>query len=206
MKKTYNPIFYAILAASALVASLALAQDKTETPAKPELKPEEVMKKMAAAGAPGAAHKALEALVGEWTAEVKCWMDPKGEPMLSKATAKASWMLDGRFVREEFKGEMMGKPFIGVSLTGYDNMKQKYTSVWVDDMSTGILTSMGTMEGDGKVLTLTGKMDCAMTDEKDVTIKQVLRILSADKHVFEMHDPRLGEKSKTMEITYTRSN
>ena len=47
-------------------------------------------------------------------------------------------------------------------------------------------------------------MDCPMTGEKDMPVKQVLRIISPDKHVFEMHDPRKGEKSKTMEITYTR--
>ena len=35
-------------------------------------------------------------------------------------------------------------------------------------------------------------------------MKQVLLIVSQDKHVFEMHDPTKGSDSKTMEITYTR--
>ena len=35
-------------------------------------------------------------------------------------------------------------------------------------------------------------------------MKQVVRIISQNQHILEMHDPRLGDKFKTMEITYTR--
>jgi hypothetical protein len=64
--------------------------------------------------------------------------------------------------------------------------------------------SYGTASDDKKTMTFEGKMDCPMTDEKDMPFKHVLKIESNDKHVFEMHDPRLGDNSKTMEITYTR--
>jgi hypothetical protein len=113
-------------------------------------------------------------------------------------------MFDGRFVREEFKGEFMGQPFIGVSFTGYDNIRQKYNSVWIDDMSTTMVTSEGTSSADGKAITFEGTYSCAMTGESHKASKQIIRILSHDKHVFEMHDPTLGDKSKTLEITYTR--
>ncbi len=91
-----------------------------------------------------------------------------------------------------------------MSLTGYDNQKEKYNTVWVDDMSTAILTSEGTAENGAKVLTFMGKMDCPATGEKDMPIKQVLRIISPNKRVFEMHDVSKGGDNKTMEITYTR--
>jgi hypothetical protein len=42
-----------------------------------------------------------------------------------------------------------------------------------------------------------------MSGEKHKACKQVFRILSRDKHVFEMYDPAQGD-AKTMEITYTR--
>jgi hypothetical protein len=54
------------------------------------------------------------------------------------------------------------------------------------------------------VITFAGKADCAITGEKDVEMKQVVRLIDKDKHVFEMHDTRRGENSKVMEITYTR--
>jgi hypothetical protein len=71
-------------------------------------------------------------------------------------------------------------------------------------MHTSIFTSEGEVGSGQKVLTLEGKYHCPITGEKNKPMIQVIRILSPDKHVFEMHDPSLGEHSKTMEITYTR--
>ena len=160
----------------------------------------EMMKKMEAAGTPGPAHKALEAFVGNWKAEVKCWCEPGAAPNVSQATAKASWTLNGHFLEEEFHGEMMGKPFTGRSLMGYDNIKQTFNTVWVSDMQTSILTSEGKGENGNKVITLAGKSNCPATGRKDIPIKTVFRVLSPDKYVFEM----FNDSAKTMEITYTR--
>ena len=165
---------------------------------------QEMQKKMEAAGTPGPAHKALEPLVGNWKAEVKCWMESGGEPQVSQGTAKTNWTLNGRFLEEEFQGNMMGKPFKGCSLMGYDNIKQTYNTVWVSDMQTSMFTSEGKADSGNKVITLEGKTTCAVTGQKDVPVKTVFRLLSSDKHVFEMYDKRTGKEEKTMEITYTR--
>ena len=181
----------------ALVASFALASDK-----KADAKMEEMMKKVQAAGTPGAAHKGLDPLVGEWDAEVKMWMDAAAPPNVSKATAKSTWVMGGRFVQQEFNGEFMGKPFRGMSFTGHDNTRQKYNSFWIDDVSTGMFTSEGKAGEGGKVITFEGTYSCPETGETHRLGKQVVRIVSRDKHVYEMHDPVKG--TKTMEITYTR--
>jgi hypothetical protein len=165
---------------------------------------QEMLKKMEAAGTPGPAHKALEALTGNWNAEVKCWMEPGSPPQVSQGTAKAAWILRGRFLEEEFHGEMMGKPFAGRSLMGYDNTKQTFNTVWVSDMQTSIFTSEGKGTNDNKVITLEGKSSCAATGRKDIPMKTVFRVINPDKHVFEMFDGSKGENTKTMEITYTR--
>ena len=164
---------------------------------------QEMMKKMEAAGTPGPAHKALEAFVGNWKAEVKCWHEPGGQAEVSQATAKASWTLNGRFLEEEFHGQMMGRPFTGRSLMGFDNTKQTFNSVWVSDMQTSMFTSEGKGESGNKVITLEGKADCAATGQRDVPMKMVFRVIGPDKHVFEMFDGSKGN-AKTMEITYTR--
>ena len=91
-----------------------------------EAEKQEAQKKMEAAGTPGTAHKALDVLAGEWKAEVKCWMEPGQPPHVSQGTAKGKWTLNGHFLEEEFRGEMMGKPFTGRSLMGYDNTKQTF--------------------------------------------------------------------------------
>ena len=162
------------------------------------------MKKAEAASTPGIAHQALEPLVGEWNVEVKTWMTPDAPPVASKGTAKSNWTLKGRFVQQEFSGDFMGQPFHGISFTGYDNVREKYRSVWIDDMSTTMVVSEGDADDDGKVITLGGSYACAMTGEKDKATTQIYRILSHDRHVFEMHDPARGENSKVMEITYIR--
>jgi hypothetical protein len=162
----------------------------------------EMQKKMEAAGAPGPAHKALDAMVGNWKAEVKCWMEPGGSPEVSQGTAKTSWILNGRFLEEEFRGEMMGKPFTGRSLMGYDNVKQTFNTVWVSDMQTSIFMSEGKGDASNKVITLEGTSSCPEAGQ--VQMKTVFRLISPDKHVFEMFDKSKGQEMKTMEITYTK--
>ena len=163
----------------------------------------EMMKKVEAAGAPGPAHKALQGMVGNWKAEVKCWMDPAGSPEVSQATAKGTLTFGGRFLEEEFHGQMMGKPFTGKTLLGFDNIKQTFNSVWISDGQTSIFTSEGKGDNGNKVITLEGKASCAATGRKDVPMKTVLRLNSPDKRVLEMYDGSQGN-AKTMEITYTR--
>jgi hypothetical protein len=165
---------------------------------------QEMQKKAEAAGAPGPAHKALDALNGNWKAEVKCWYEPGGSPQVSQATAKTRWILNGRFLEEEFHGEMMGKSFTGRSLIGYDNTKQKFNMIWISDMQTSMFVTEGRGEDANKTITLEGKADCPATGQRDVPMKSVFKILSPDKHIFEMYDGSKGN-AKTMEITYTRA-
>jgi len=164
---------------------------------------EEMMKKVEAAGTPGPAHKALQALVGDWKAEVKCWMDASGSPDVTQGNAKAKWTFNGRFLEEDFHGQMMGKPFTGRTLLGFDNTKQTFNSVWISDTQTSMFTSEGKGDSSNKVITLEGKTSCPATGRKDIPMKTVLRLISPDKHVLEMFDGSKGN-AKTMEITYIR--
>ncbi len=166
---------------------------------------EQMMKRMEELAAPAPEHKVLASMAGEWDAEMRCYMgNPEGQSTVTRGTRRSRMILGGRFLQEEFQGEMMGKKFTGMGLTGYDKFNKKYVSVWTDDMGTGMFTSEGASDESGKVLTFNGKMDEPMTGEKAKPVRVVTRILSPDKHVFEMHDLVLGDKSKVMEITYTR--
>ncbi len=203
MKHCIRRTLPVLLTAATLGSAFTFAQDKPESK---EVDPKmaEMMKKAEAASTPGAAHKALEPLVGEWSAEVKSWMAPGAPPTVSKGKSKATWIMDGRYLQEEFHGEFMGKPFRGMSLMGYDNMEKKYNSVWIDNMSTIMVKTEGKAGEGGKVITLTGEYACPMTGDLHKPTRQVIRILSNDRHIFEMHDPSKGENSKEMEIVYTR--
>ena len=78
---------------------------------------------------------------------------------------------------------MMGKPFTGRTLLGFDNTKQTFNSVWGSDTQTSMFTSEGKGDSGNKVITLEGKASCPATGRKDIPMKTVLRVISPDKHV-----------------------
>lgn len=184
------------------VEEMNSAATKPRKGAPSEADQKEMMKKVEAAGTPGPQHKALDALVGNWKAEVKCWMEPGSEAQISKGTAKTAWTLNGRFLEEEFKGDMMGKPFVGRSLMGYDNVKQTFNMVWVADSQTSMFFCEGKGDSGNKVITLEGTTSCAVRG-KDIPTRCVFRLQDGNKHIFEMFDGSQGF-AKTMEIIYTK--
>ena len=95
----------------------------------------EVYKKLAVPGAP---HKLLARMVGSWITKTKSWMDPNKPSMETTGTCEQKMLLDGRFLQQEYTGDMMGSTFIGINVIGYDNHTKKYVSTWIDSMSTGI--------------------------------------------------------------------
>ena len=199
---SYLLLAAALVGVTALVTSRAVSDDKKQ-PAD-DAKENEMMAKWAAAGTPGEFHKKLDAFVGDWKGVSKFWMDPSQEPMTSKATMKNTWIFGGRFLKQEYKGQVTGQPFEGFGLWGYDNLKKKYTSTWTDSMSTAIMAELGTCDASGKTFTLFGSHDDPITG-KAVKTKSITRIINKDKHVFEMYEPGPdGKLFKNLEIVYTR--
>ena len=181
------------------------AQEAKKKSAKKMPSQEEMMKKWEASMTPGEPHKKLAAMVGSWDSEVKSWMNgPNGEPTVSKGSSEFTSTLGGRFVQETFTSTMMNQPFSGTGYTGYDNFKKKYVGFWIDNMTTSMLSMEGSVDKSG-TLTMWGKMDDAMTGQKDKKVKSVSRFVDPDKMVFDMYDvTSYGDKKPIMEITYTR--
>jgi hypothetical protein len=95
---------------------------------------------------PGEFHKLLENFVGTWNSTVTMWMDPGAPPTVSKGSATFKLIFDGRFLYGEYLGEFMGSPFKGINIMGYDNAKKEFFSVWIDNTTTGLLTSTGSYD------------------------------------------------------------
>ncbi|HVN30508.1 MAG TPA: DUF1579 family protein, partial [Thermoanaerobaculaceae bacterium] len=75
---------------------------------------------------PGEGHKALEPMIGSWNVKSTMWEKPGEPPQEGGGVAENSWVLGGRFVKQEFQGEFGGMKFQGLGYTGYDNFKKKY--------------------------------------------------------------------------------
>ncbi len=183
-------------------ASFAFAQDKPGAMAKEQ---QEMMDAMTKAATPGPNHKLLASMAGEWTIVNRMWMDPGAPPTESKGTASYEMMMGGRYLHGHYKGVMMGMPFEGVGVTGYDNVSQKFQALWIDNFGTGIMYMTGTYDPNAKALTFVTDMDDPMQPGTKVGIREVIRLLSPDQRVMEMYQNRSGKEMKMMEITYTRA-
>jgi hypothetical protein len=150
-------------------------------------------------------HDLLKSLVGTWKTTVKFWMDPAGQPEESEGTSEAKMIMGGRFVEQAYNGTAMGQPFEGRGLVGYDNLKKEYTSIWFDNMSTGIMTGAGQYDPATKVMTEEGSMSCPMTQETHRWSKNVTTFTDDDHYTYEsfMKDKE-GKEFKAMSITYSK--
>ena len=155
---------------------------------------------------PGKEHAAMKRMEGEYDVEVEMVMQSGAEPQKSKGKERSALMMGGRYLHGDYTGEMMGMPFHGASLMGYDNAKKKYFSAWIDDMGTGIMLAEGTASADGKVITLRGEYDDPMANQKR-KYRWVTTIVSDDKHTFDWFDSDKDGKNefRMMHNTYTRT-
>jgi hypothetical protein len=215
----------AILLAS-MISLPSFAQDK-DAPAKdatpaakkddkaPAGQPDEaqMMAMMMELAKPGENHKLLQNGVGTWTYKVKFWMnpDPAVPPSESTGTTVARSVMGGRYVISEHTGKMtmpgpdgkvMDMDFNGMAVEGYDNVKKKFLSTWVDNMGTGIIYSEG--DYDPATRTLTYHAEYEPMPGMKTKIREVIKITDKDHHTFEYYEERGGKEVKTMEIVYTR--
>jgi hypothetical protein len=154
-------------------------------------------------GTPGAPHKRLEMMTGSWITKVTGWMDPESPPMESKGTCKQKMILNGRFLQQEYAGDMMGTMFKGINLIGYNNFTKEYESIWIDSMSTAIYFFKGPASRDGK--TITQKSRYNDPARGPLTWRSVTRIIDENTMRYEMYvAAKRGKENKEMEMILTR--
>ncbi len=137
-----------LVAVWAAVAAPALPQAQGEQPMTPEQKAQ--MEAWTKAMTPGKQHQELAAKVGTWEGTVTMWEAPGAPPQVSQAHSERTMLLGGRVQNAHWTGTMMGMPFEGVGMTGYDNVSGKWWTTWSDNFGTGVMTSTGTCDPDPK--------------------------------------------------------
>jgi hypothetical protein len=156
-------------------------------------------------------HKLLASTAGTWSYTVKMWMDPKGNPTESTGTAKREAIMDGRYVSGDYTGKfkmpgadgkMTEMNFHGMSMDGYDNVKKKFVSGWIDNMGTGIMTMDGTYDAATKAFTYTGEYE--MMPGMKEKVREVIKMTDATHMTMEYYEDRGQGEAKTMQIDYTK--
>ncbi|HTL47794.1 MAG TPA: DUF1579 domain-containing protein [Verrucomicrobiae bacterium] len=166
----------------------------------------EDMARMTEMTTPNENHQKLNALVGKFKVKTSWQMAADAPVQTSEGEAEGKWILDGRFVEQHFKGDFMGKPFEGLSLTGYDNMKKEYSAVWLDSVATGMMKSTMKYDDATKSFSEEGKFSCPMTGETDKDYRAVTTIVDDNNYKYEMYQKgKDGKEFKAMQIDYTRA-
>jgi len=185
-------------------AQPSTASKAAAKPAAQQMDPKAMEAMMEKIAAPGPQHERFKKLAGDWNLTVKFTFDPSQPMQVTSSTATITTLMDGRYYQEQSSGEMMGKPFQGMGLTGYDNVLKKYESVWIDNAGTGIMHSEGTADASGNVVNWIANESDPMTG-KMIKVRMVTRFADDNHYTFEMYmkDPA-GKEYKSMEIAYER--
>lgn len=134
-------------------------------------------------------------------------MTPASKPQEMTGVNENKWIFGNRFIYEDVKGADPKMPFEGIGILGYDNAAEAYTTIWLDNMSTGIMT--GTAQYDPKTQTFAekGTFSCPLTPKQRRRYHAVCKIIDDNHYTYEMYmtDPASGKEFKSMEISYTRA-
>ena len=179
-----------------------IPEKKTDTPPMDEAAMNKAMQEFST---PGDKHKWLASFNGTWDAEIISFMNP-AKPDTSKATQTYSMTLNGLVQDATLTGNMMGMPFEGRSLTGYDNAKKKFVMTWVDNLSSGFTYMRGDYNDSTKTLHLRGTQTNAMNG-RDGNIREVMKIINDSTYTLDMYgDGPDGKETKFMTGTFKRKS
>ena len=124
-------------------------------------------------------HEWLQRFEGEWTTEAKASMGPDLPPVECQGTI-SSRMIGGRWIINEMHGEAMGTPMTGVQTIGYDPQRKKYVGTWIDSMTNHLWHYEGTVDADGKTLTLEADGPNMMAEGKTTKFRDSYEFQSPD--------------------------
>jgi hypothetical protein len=191
-----------LLALSLCLATLGASCSST----RPAATQDEVMQRWTEFMTPGAGHAHLAPHVGNWSLLVRMIASPGAEAQESKGTSTVQWILDGRYIQDTTTGEFQGQPFHGQGLTGFDNLKNVYTSTWVDNLGTGILVSEGTYDEATRTFHYASSMPDLMYANAYVPSRSTERWIDGDHFVVQSFTPGAdGKEFMSMELQYSRA-
>lgn len=174
---------------------------------KPPPTKDQMMKAWMAYSTPGEPHKTLATMAGHWTYTSKYWEAADAQPEESTGTSKMKMILGGRFLQNEVKGKAMGQPFEGLGFTGYDNIKGKYDTIWLDSMGTGVMHGKGNWDTSTNSLKDSGEMSCPMSFSKVAKFRGDWKIIDKNNMIYAMFGsgPQGGAEFKQMEMIFKRT-
>ena len=153
---------------------------------------------------PGDPQSHLAATVGEWDMAIRVWTNPKSEPVETRGSATANWILGDHFVETRLEGEVLDTTFEGLRIEGYDVAASRFVSTWRDSRGTYTLVFDGKCDATCAIRTMTADFTDPVS-KTELGIKSVTTIISDDSYRYESYivTPS-GTEIKNMEFEATR--
>lgn len=156
---------------------------------------------VAADGTTQPAALALRADYGTWDADWKMEM-PGAPPMTAKCREVVAPICAGKWTWTNYTGELMGAPFEGHALTGYDSKAEKVVSFWIDSMNGAVMRQDGTFDAKKQEFTMSGT--CYDEQGKRSPVASTATITGKDSRVSRMLFGE-GAGQQVMTINYRRT-
>lgn len=118
------------------------------------------------AAAPESQHQLLGSMVGQWRVKAKIWATPDSNPEVFSAKAEIRYILNKRFIKQNFKSKTLNKQYSMLSIIGYDKTINRYTSSWLSNYSTSINILYGDYQEQNKTITFSGSINDTVTAEE----------------------------------------
>jgi hypothetical protein len=138
--------------------------------------------------------------VGEWKATVTMSI-PGMEPVVDQGTERIVPICDGKWFWSDYRGTMMGQPFEGHALSGYDATKKQYVGFWIDSMMPVAAPMTGTYDAANKQMTFAGTF--VDPNGKPMKMREVFTRPDADTRIAQMTFTG-ADGSHEMKIVYER--
>lgn len=152
---------------------------------------------------PGPEHALLKMDEGTWDAVVELVPGPGAAPVTSKGVEVNTVGCSGLCLISDFKGDVMGMPFLGHGITTWDPAKKKYVGAWTDSMSTGL--AIGENTYDPATKKWSGTMEGPDQTGKVVKSRSTGEMPDPNTRIMTMYGTGPdGKEMQTLKITYTR--
>ena len=152
---------------------------------------------------PGPEMQPLKSNEGIWDAVMEVWVDPGLPPQLGKGTENSKMECGGLWLVSDFQGQMLGRPYQGHGVYGYDQNAKHYTGIWVDSLQSYVASFQGSYDTKAKTLTMwteTANQNGAMVRWRGVTEWK-----DDNTRVWTAYTPGSdGKEFVSMRITYKR--
>lgn len=139
-------------------------------------------------------HAALYPLAGNWKVSFYVYDEAGNIIRAPEGLAFNRTILGGRFALLHYKLDA----YQGVGIMGYDNIKQKYTTLYINNFGTGIHYSEGSAKNKNKFLLFGSSID--YSTGKPVQVTYDTTVLSPTKYTFQQYDAKEKQELKIKKV------